>query len=427
MLSISHLWQGRDLYIWGAAQLGRDLNNRLTFLGHRPQGFLDNNQVLVGSSLDGLQVLSPESVLDREPGSFFIVLASYGSNEEMGRICEAAGLSGGRDFWPPREEPQFYFKVDVGGTCNLRCISCDRGNDPDLPHLKPMPFTTFRLVLDKILEISPLMPSLHLYMQSEPFLNPELPEIIREIQGRGLAAILSTNLICRFDFSEIVKARPRWFRVSASGWGANYEVTHTGAKWDLFLANLYRLKELRDEHYPEMEVELFYHLYRHSCGEDRQRMKSLCRELGFTYQEVLAYLQPADHILAVKRGESVNEAVRQTMDLQIVSIKEVLPLLEADRDQPCGFETLVSVYSDLRLERCCLWATRGEPVIPHDFLHCSREDLINACRKREKTLCRVCRSVGIHRLMSVYGSLYESKLAEFLEAEEGLASRRLLD
>ena len=416
MPSISDLWRGRDLYIWGAAQLGRDLNQRLIHMGARPLGFLDSDPALIGSTLDALPVLNPQAVLNQAPGSFFILLASYGSNGEMGRVCEEAGLASGRDFWPPCQEPQFYFKVDVGGTCNLRCISCNRGNDPDLPHLKPMPLTTFKLVLDKILELSPLMPSLHLYMQSEPFLNPELPEIIRETQGRGLAAVLSTNLNYRFDFSEIIKARPRWLRVSASGWGSNYEVTHTGAKWDLFLTNLHRLKELRAEHYPDMEVELFYHLYRHSCGEDRQRMKSLCRELGFTYQEVLAHLQPADHILAVKHGEPVNEAVRKTMDLQIVSIKEVLPLLEADKGQPCGFETLFSVFSDLSLERCCLWANKGAPFTPHDFLHCSREDLMEVCRVRQQTLCRVCRSAGIHRLQQVYGALTETKLTEFLES-----------
>jgi hypothetical protein len=79
----------------------------------------------------------------------------------------------------------------------------------------------------------------------------------------------------------VIQAQPDWLKISASGFGANYEMTHTGGKWDLFYRNLFRLQELRERYHPSMYVEMNYHLYRHNLGEDYRQMAGLCQKLGF--------------------------------------------------------------------------------------------------------------------------------------------------
>lgn len=395
----------KPTYIWGAALQGEALFRRLDFLGLAGQvrGFLDHNPALIGRSFCGRPVLAPEAVLNRPRGEIFILLGAFAlAGGEMIDQLAAAGLEGGRDYWPQAGDWPIHYWVEVSNTCNLRCLGCQHGNHPRRALKKMMSLAEYARVLDKITRDDPLHFLQYLYACNEPLLNPELPEMIRETQRRGLQADISTNLNFSRGLKEVIEARPFWLRLSASGWGPNYEIAHVGGRWDLFLANLHRVRDLREEYNPGMRVELFYHLYTYSLGDDRRRMRELCEELGFGFRETVCNLQPLDHLQALAEGRPLPEAARRFLDYQPFPATEALPLIEAERHLPCALENSVIIDSDLALLQCVWWFPGDRSLSDRNFLELSHEAIRELFRARSRDFCPACKARGFHRQFPVY-------------------------
>ena len=111
------------------------------------------------------------------PDRAFIIVASGFFADEISESCLAQGWAGHADFAVYGELRRFNYQVDVAGMCNLRCISCPRGNWPR--HRKPglMSATTYAGLVDKILRDDPWTGIVTLYNWGEPLLNPELPDL----------------------------------------------------------------------------------------------------------------------------------------------------------------------------------------------------------------------------------------------------------
>ncbi len=85
---------GRALYIWGTGQVGRDARQRLS--GRNLRGFIDSAPSRWGTTVDGLSVSSPASVLSG-PGRSFVVVASM-YEHQIAADLTAAGWRPGADF-----------------------------------------------------------------------------------------------------------------------------------------------------------------------------------------------------------------------------------------------------------------------------------------------------------------------------------------
>ena len=85
-----------------------------------------------------------------------------------------------------RQAADFYYLVDVVGTCNLRCPSCPVGNY-ETPAVKGlMDFAYFeKLVLKAEAEVPGKRLFFDLYNWGEPALHPELPKFIAFLRRRG--------------------------------------------------------------------------------------------------------------------------------------------------------------------------------------------------------------------------------------------------
>jgi len=397
---------GRRIYLWGARQLGFSVRQALTRAGLSPAAFLDRSPDLIGRRVDGLPVLDPAEILDnpgadKGPGreGAFIIITSGFFYTEIAARCRAAGLIEGRDFLEAAKLQRFDYQIDVSGACNLRCISCPRGNFRPQPPAGFMSPETFEAVLDKIQREDPLVGAVALYNFGEPLLHPRLPELIRLARGRGILSAVSTNLNFQLDFSEVVKAGPAWFRVSTSGWGDSYEVTHTGGRWPLFLANLTHLAELRDELAPDLNVEVFYHIYR-DRRDDFLKMRDLCEGLGFTLRLRHAALAPLDVVMDVVRGRPLSPEAEATRALQILPIEEALELARQQRELPCPYLRCLWITWDLKVRQCMEWFGPELDLRP-DFLSASLEEISAA--RAESPHCRECRAEALHRCYVVYG------------------------
>ncbi len=176
----SDLFKGRELYIWGAGQKGRGFRLALERNGFTVKAFLDSAPLLIGTEYQGIPILDPEIMLNNPATlkkSFILTASVDKKNKEMFALCQKVGLTKGEDFTNIQELSPFYPCVEISGVCNLRCISCPRGNAA-LPPQKGgfMTAADYSKVINKLIKEIPFLYLVDLYIWSEPLLNPELPE-----------------------------------------------------------------------------------------------------------------------------------------------------------------------------------------------------------------------------------------------------------
>lgn len=393
----------RKLFIWGARHDGYAARLVCKRFGLEQTGFIDSSVALQGTLAFALPILLPDDFFNRyTTDNAFVIIASGFFADEISAICQERGFQKENDFLIYGELRNFNYQVDVSGSCNLRCISCPRGNYPN--HRQPgfMSPQNYEKLLQKILKDDPYTGIISLYNWGEPLLNRKLPEIIRLTNNYSLLSAISSNLCLDIDFEPVIAAKPTWFRVSNSGWGENYEITHTGGKWDLFYNNLFKLKEYRDRHHPELIVELFFHIYNHN-REDFPKMKKLCDELGFTIRYRHAALAPLDNIEKIIDHQPLSAAAEKTRGLQLLQVDEVLEIATSPEEicRPCYYEDHLWINWDLHIANCMEWYQPGLNLVDKDFLSVSSAELLAA--RKDNDFCRKCKKKGIHRVYCVYG------------------------
>jgi pyruvate-formate lyase-activating enzyme len=396
----------RDLYFWGARH-GYGMCRVFERLGFKPKGFIDSSKALAGQKVMEYPVDLPETILGNGARPFIVITSSFFA-DEISQQCRSYGLVDEIDFIPFTRIQRFDYQVDISGACNLRCISCPRGNMPNQPPAGFMSAETFGRVLDKILREDPFTGVVTLYNWGEPLLNPELPAIVRLARERGVLTAISSNLNVKRDFSDVIKAGPMWFRISLSGYGKSYEITHTGGSWELLLENMKKLKNWREQYHPDMVVEMFYHIYRHNNTEDFHKMRSLCDQLGFTFRYRHAALAPLDNIEAVIDGKPVSRQAREAMGWQILPVDEAMAIARTQQERECSYERCLWITWDLQVAQCMEWYADGRTLVPKDFLATPLQEIIDARCLNE--FCAHCKSKAIHRCYVVYGD--EKLIAE---------------
>ncbi|PIQ25962.1 hypothetical protein COW36_02865 [bacterium (Candidatus Blackallbacteria) CG17_big_fil_post_rev_8_21_14_2_50_48_46] len=390
---------GRKVYIWGARHDGYAVRLALSRYGINATSFIDSSLALKGTSAFGLVIESPDQFFGTESAEdAFVIIASGFFADEISQICESKGFRKEQDYVIYRELRRFNYQVEVTGYCNLTCISCPRGNWPRHRPTGLMNTETYSKLLDKIIEDDPWTGIITLYNWGEPLLNPDLPEIIRTTREKGLLSAVSSNLAMKKDFENVIQADPTWFRISNSGWGENYEKTHTGGKWDVFLANCYKLAEYRKKHNSQMLVELFFHIYSHN-REDFPKMQALCDELGFTLRYRHAALAPLDNIALVIEGSETSKAAQKTRDIQFLHVEEVMGMARAERDRPCYYMDHLWIDWNLSVAHCMEWYDPSL-VLFDNFMDISLDQITPA--RVNSQHCQSCMEKGIHRAYTVY-------------------------
>ncbi len=402
------LWrmlQKRDIYIWGAGQQGRGVSRILQRNGFQLRGFIDSSQQLCGREALGLPIYAPESVLVgyHESDRPFVIIASFFFEDELLERCRTFGLSDNLDFISYKQFKPFDYAIDISGGCNLRCISCPRATRHDShPPTGFMDVATFERVLDKILCEDPFVGNIQLYQWGEPLLNPQLPEILRIANARGVQCAVSSNLNVNRDLAPVIEAGPAWFRVSVSGTFEEYEKTHTGASWPRLLENLEELSHLRAALNPDMKTEVFYHLYKHNQGEPLETVRNLCARLGFEFHPVWAYLISLDDVLEYLEGGQLTKEAQEASRMLALDLERGMELARGEKEKECLVERCIHINWNLTVSHCMMFFYPQHNIAASNFLETPLAEIQKA--RKACGLCKRCRSQALHRYCSVYST-----------------------
>lgn len=180
--------------------------------------------------------------------------------------------------------------LEVNSACNLRCPTCTKGNQESVNGLKYEHQTGFmdpdlmEKILDKIQAENPDA-IVFLYGNSEPFLNPRLPECITAIKKRGLHPEMSSNMNYIQRVEDTLNAHPDLIIISLSGWTQEvYEKGHAGGKIEKVKANMRILAEANNARPLENRVKILvnYHVYNDNQHEI-PLMKEYATNLGLGF------------------------------------------------------------------------------------------------------------------------------------------------
>lgn len=168
----------------------------------------------------------------------------------------------------------------VSNLCQLKCPLCPTGID--LLNYPPqiMPLETFKAILDKL----PFISVAEIYRSGEPFLNQELPAMIRYARNRGITVVISSHFsFTRPDafFEEIVLSGLDKLYISLDGTSQeSYSHYRVGGCYEQVMTNIRKLLETRRSlrtGTPEVIWQFLVNRYNENDIPDAHR---IARELG---------------------------------------------------------------------------------------------------------------------------------------------------
>jgi hypothetical protein len=400
---------GRKILVYGAGNQGRGLVHKLQQCGIEPAGFIDRNPDLQGRSLAGLPVLTP-SVL-REPDaadSLFVIIATFFFERDIAGYLQSYGFIEGLNYLSYSALKPRDYVVEVSGICNLRCISCPRAERrPTDRNLVMMDMDSFKKVIDKIRREDPFVGNIQLYQWGEPTINKNLPGMIRYAREKEILCTLSSNLNYAADFRAIVESQPECLRISVSGTGESYAITHTGGNWNSFVSNVETVAGLRRAIYPEMKVELYYHRYKHSTAGQQAQLSEMCKRHDFEFHPVPAYLISLDDVLGYCEGKPLPNAAKRVRDLLLIDIEEGLAMAKAEASLNCDALRVVMINADLSVSTCMMYYDQEGNTFARNFLETSIDTI--TVERPASSLCARCRKYGVHRYCGIYAKISEAE------------------
>lgn len=173
------------------------------------------------------------------------------------------------------------YVLETSSMCNLRCALCHAGNREGYEyHPGVMDMGLFEKIMDKIKSENPHA-TVCIYVNSEPFLHPHLPEVIRGVKKRGLRCEVATNLNHLARLDEVLAARCDLLTVSVSGFHQEiYERAHRGGDIEVVKKNIKEVKEALVRGGYDTFFGVSYHMYNDNLGPELAAMQSFCDELG---------------------------------------------------------------------------------------------------------------------------------------------------
>jgi len=314
-----------------------------------------------------------------------------------------------------RQTADFYYLIDIVGSCNLKCPSCPVGNYEEQPSKGLMSLETYIKILNKIYKEHPGEKIfVDLYNWGEPGLHKNLGEIIKLTHEFGYGVGISSNLNVFADMKAAIKAQPDYIRISLSGYyNEVYKQTHMGGDINLVKANMHLLRHWIDKTQSKTIVQVGFHIYKNNFPEDFSKMQGLCDDLEFIFAPTLAALMPVEKAVMEVEGRLIGH--HALIDNLVISTSERVRLLSKARPNyiDCQYRSKrTTINFDGSVPLCCATFEK-EQIIADNFLDLSRSELTK--RKYEHSFCKKCQHNSLDLVYTgVEPNLVEAKAVTLL-------------
>tara|TARA_B100000989_G_scaffold33477_1_gene21396 strand:+ start:750 stop:2753 length:2004 start_codon:yes stop_codon:yes gene_type:complete len=325
-------------------------------------------------------------------------------NSELDRLLsvrfDANKMEQLREKYYAARQADFYYNIDIVGTCNLRCPSCPVGNYDNNGIPKGfMELDKYEKILAKIKRSHDRSVSIAIDIHNwgESLLHPKLPEFIKKTREYGFLVGLSSNLnhnLSRKKLTEIIEAGPDALRISLSGFSNETHMqTHTRGDINIVKSNMHLLRHVLDSTKSKTAIEIGYMVYKHNFSDDFVRMRLLAEELDFHFDWIFAVYMPVEKTITAIRGE-YDQADKEIFENLPVDPREWTELVDSSgafrKNSPgdCHLKKhRMAINFDGTVPICCA-SYSYDNITVKDFLKVSHEE-IQKCRS-DHSLCGDC-------------------------------------
>ncbi len=175
----------------------------------------------------------------------------------------------------------YYLTVDPGNICNLNCPLCPTGQRREGRPRGLLRLDDFRLLVDRL---APYIIVLDLYNWGEPFLNPDIYEMIDLARSRGMVVRISSNLSSLRNGSARRLAKTNCDLLLVSLFGASQESSEryqAGTDFALVVENMRAIRRER-KRFPLVTWRFLIHKYnQHEIPKAKEMMKGTVDALEF--------------------------------------------------------------------------------------------------------------------------------------------------
>ncbi len=307
--------------------------------------------------------------------------------------------------WTPDPKIKWQFDIDIVGSCNLRCPSCPVGNLSEArtteKYMRPD-------LLDRIVRKATSecrVTGVYLYNWTEPFLHPNLPEMIRVVRSHKVPCGLSTNLNLTGDFDGVLEANPHMFKVSVSGFTQEtYGQTHRRGDIEVVKRNMEEVARAKERAGSTTRLVVAFHRYLGN-HEDEAAMRDYAESLGYEFEPAWAYLMPLEKMLAFVGSDAtdvkINGEDQRIIDRLALPLGAAVEAAKNVREQPCSLrERQMAITANGEVMLCCTTFDQSKYKLG-SYLDTPLDELQEM--KYRHSLCGACMDNGLHVLFT-YGA-----------------------
>lgn len=280
--------------------------------------------------------------------------------------------------------------IEISGLCNAKCKWCcsATGNHPT--KTKFMTAEKFEKILKHLIKNNALNTNaVELYRWSEPFLNPELNEILEIIGKYNMVAVISSNFI---KFPEQIKPE-NYKYIQQVGFSIcsldkeKYKYMY-GHDLDKVLNNYDRFIEMRNKYNPEMNLVINFIQYKFSYSERQQihdYFKS--RDENIYIPTMIAHISDSYEMMKFFSEDKVDSYDREQLEKDI-DLKRWRKLYEKGEITPCPFIDKLNINESGELSLCCVITARSEGYNLGDILSMKTRQMYDIPTKQP--YCNYC-------------------------------------
>jgi len=202
-----------------------------------------------------------------------------------------------------------WIAMDVTNICNLKCPLCPTGLNKSKSKKIMMPFDNFKTIIDKL----PSSIKLILLCDfGEPFLNPNIFEMINYIKKRKILTKIDSNFNIKKDdkfFKNIIISGLDILNISLDGCSQKiYEKYRIGGNLNLVISNIKRLVKIKKKLKSKNPKITWIFMVNRFNEHEIEKAKEKTKEIGINFR--IKKMGLSDQCIDIKLDQDIEERKR---------------------------------------------------------------------------------------------------------------------
>lgn len=289
--------------------------------------------------------------------------------------------------------------IEISGKCTAKCPYCAQFRLKQENHFgEIMSPILFEQIIDHIFKIGIINkndpPTINLFNWGDPFLNPNINDILRILKKNKLKAFISSNFIVVPDIDKELLPVIESATFSLSGFSqASYSRIHGGSLKKV-INNFEKFYDSIRKYSPKTWILIYWHRYFFNENEFWEAHKYFNRP-GISIGSVIAYLN--DDVMMKKfiKGELSEEFIKKAeKDIFLDLIKKgVINHKKKSLNYYCPQWDYIVIDESGQLLLCCGVTSYDSETVLGNILNMSSEEIMKT--KLNHSFCKECISSGI--------------------------------